>query len=112
MSDLVVTRGDDFRAVVTLSDSDGNLMDLSSSTAKAQVRVSTALNAELLAEFVCDIPAPATDGVVTITLPHTVTEDLPRKGKWDLQITTDGWVTTVAKGNITVLPDVTRDEVP
>lgn len=108
MADISIVRGDDYKLVVTLSNG-VTPFDLTGYTAKAQIRPTTAVSAPLTAEFTCTIVAPATDGVIELTLSHTVTETLTGNGYWDLQITDGtGWVTTIVSGAVTMVPDVTR----
>lgn len=110
MADLTIKRGDDFRAVVTLTQN-SQPFDLTGYTAAAQIRPNTASNASLTAEFIATIESPETDGVVTLELAHDVTSTLTINGVWDMEITDgDGWVTTVVGGAIIVSPDVTRAE--
>lgn len=113
MTNLVITRGDDFSAKVTLSsDDEGTPFNLTGYTAKSQIRTGTAANADLIAEFTAEV-TDAAAGEITLTLLHTVTEDLTRGGVWDLQIADgDDWITTVASGKVKIALDVTRDEVP
>jgi hypothetical protein len=108
MADLAITRGDDYRVVVSLA-TNGAPFNLTGYTAKAQIRPSTATGATLTAEFDVTIDSPATDGTITLELGHAVTEALTSGGYWDLQITDGtGWVSTVVSGAVTLVPDVTR----
>jgi len=108
MADLSIIRGDDYRVMITLT-SNGTPFDLTGYTAKAQIRPSTAASAVLYAEFTATVESPATDGVIKLELDNTTTGALTGNGVWDLQITdSGGWVTTVASGAVTLVPDVTR----
>lgn len=108
MADLSITRGDDYRVMITLT-SNGVPFDLTGHTAKAQIRPSTATAAVLSAEFTATVETPATDGVIKLELDNTTTSALTGNGVWDLEITdSGGWVTTVASGTVTLVPDVTR----
>lgn len=108
MADLSIIRGDDYRVMVTLT-SNGAPFDLTGYTAKAQIRPSTAPSAVLYAEFTATVETPATDGVIKLELDNVTTSALTGNGVWDLQITdSGGWVTTVASGAVTLVPDVTR----
>jgi hypothetical protein len=110
MADLNIIRGDDYRVVISLT-SDGDPMDLTDYTARAQIRVSTALSANLIAEFAATIDDPPTDGTITLELTHTDTASIA-SGVWDLEIEDgDGWITTVVSGSVTATPDVTREIV-
>ena len=109
-----MTRGDDFKATIQLYEEDENEVltpvNLTDYTAKSQIRASTALTAELLAEFTC-VFTSRLEGQIEISLTSAQTALLPAKSSWDIEITSpDNWKTTVAGGSIVVAPDVTRDE--
>jgi hypothetical protein len=108
MADLSIIRGDDYRVVVTLT-SNGSPFDLTGYTAKAQIRPSTSSSAPLTVEFTATVETPETDGLITLELNHADTALLTSNGVWDLEITdSSDWVTTVASGAVTIVPDVTR----
>lgn len=109
MADISIVRGDDYKLIITLTN-DTTPFDLTGYTAKAQIRPTTQVSAPLTAEFAVNIPAPATDGIIELTLEHADTEGLTSNGFWDLQITetATSWVTTIVSGAVTIVPDVTR----
>lgn len=91
----------------------GSYMNLTDSTAKAQMRTSAG-NATVVAEFTATIEDQSTmPGGITISLTHTATADIDATTTtpyvWDLQLTdVAGRVTTYLAGSITVLAEVTR----
>ena len=108
MADLSIIRGDDYRVLITLTNNSAPF-DLTGYTAKAQIRPSTANAAVLYAEFTATVESPATDGIIKLELSNATTSGLTGNGVWDLEITdSGGWVTTVASGTVTLVPDVTR----
>ena len=109
MADLTIVRGDDYRAVITLTQNN-EPFDLTGYTATAQIRPNTTLNAALTAEFTATIDTPV-DGIVVLELDHDTTAAFTINGVWDMQIEDgDGWVTTVVSGAVIITPDVTRIE--
>lgn len=121
--DLAIYQGDDyffsFRVRNPSPDggaTPGDPIDLTGSTAKAQIR-STASDASVLAEFTCiisetqDIGSP-TRGVVTISLSNIQTTALavPQTAyEWDVQLTdSGGHIQTYLRGKVTVQAEVTR----
>lgn len=109
MADLTVIRGDDFRAIVTLQNTNQDPFDLTGYTVKAQVRPTTDLEAPLTAEFEATIVDPPTDGIIHLHLDHTDTATMTGDGVWDVQVTdADDNVTTIVRGAVTLIPDVTR----
>ena len=108
MADLSIIRGDDYQVVITLT-RDGNPFDLTGYVGKAQIRPTAVVGSPLTAEFVVEIDADPTSGVITCTLDNAITETLNAPGVWDLEITSpDGWVSTVVSGAVSIVPDVTR----
>ena len=105
--DLIITRGDDFQLVITMTDG-VNPIPLTGYTVAAQVRA-TADAADVLAEFDASI-TDYSGGEITLILDHLTTVDLV-DGVWDVEVVdtnNSDWTTTVASGTVTVTPDVTR----
>lgn len=104
---LRFTRGDDFSIELTFRDDEGELLDLSDSTFRAQLRrrhgAGTAIS------FTVD-DSDKGEGKVRLDLTHDVTKDFVTQYVWDLErvFTADGAVQTILAGEITVDEDVTR----
>lgn len=91
---------------------DGVPVDLTGWSARAQIRSDYGgdIYLTLTAQ---DIPLTS-DGVIQITIPHTVTEATEwnawTSGVWDLELVDpNGGVTRFAAGRVTISQDVTRD---
>lgn len=115
---LELYQGDDFSLamVVKTRNSDGTVgaaVDLTGYQASAQIRATPTANA-IIASFTCTLGNQTTNtGLVTVSLSHTVTTNLPIPGStpfaWDFQfITLAGLYETLVKGSVTVDAEVTR----
>lgn len=103
--DLRFVAGDSFSRTIALKDENGDPIDLTGLTGRAQIR--NRPNGDLLADFTVSIPTPA-NGEITFSLDTTQTRALPGKGVWDLEL--DGGATnthTIVSGDVKVIPDVT-----
>ena len=103
--DLTIYRGDDYAHTVTVTDEAGDPVDVSGSTWAAQFRRHD--RDETAVDFAIDATNAAT-GVIVHSLTAAQTADLPARGVYDLQRTTDGEVETYLAGDVTVTGDVTR----
>lgn len=106
-ADIHVYQGDDYIAIVTVTNPDGTAANLTGYTAQAEIRPTTADRSEPpLAQFQCGISG----NVVTIILTHAQTELLASQILlWDLQlIDSSGWITTIMAGNVMVAFEVTK----
>lgn len=108
---LALYAGDDITLRVTVTDADGDPVDLTGATVESHVRATAA--GPLAAAFESQIDDPAS-GVAFIHLTPDATAQLPARAVWDVQASfNDGAnVTTLAAGTVTVAAQVTRDEVP
>lgn len=110
--DLEIYRGDTFVQQLTIEDADGNPVDVSTMDFAAEIR-RVATSETVLATFTVAI-VDGPNGVVTITLYPSETEDLPiptTSWAWDFQTMTAAAtpvVTTRFVGEVTVVGDVTR----
>jgi hypothetical protein len=103
--DLKLVAGDSFSRTVRLQEQNGDPIDLTGLTGRAQIRDRP--KGKLLAEFTVTIPTP-TNGEITFSLDTTQTRALPGAGVWDLEL--DGGTTnthTIVSGDVKVIPDVT-----
>src|SRR5215472_6539176 len=109
MADIInisIHQGDDWTANLTVRNQDGTLADISTFTAKAEIRDGYAeTGADVLAEITTTIASPT----VNLTLGHTQTASLPSgRYVWDCQlISSGGLITTIAAGEAVVVAEVT-----
>lgn len=107
IANLYIDQGTDYTITVDVTDSAGDVLDLTGFTATAQVR-KTYTSSSLSATFATSINAAA--GQVTISLTDTQTSAL-QAGRYvyDLNIESGGGVKTrVIEGQAVVTPGVTR----
>src|SRR5262245_1982014 len=112
---LQMYRGDSFAMHIRLSTKDPDLVvsypDLTGFTIDAQIR-ETEDNATILATFdteMDDQGDPDGMGGFVISMDADTTDDLPAKGKYDVQVTwPDTTKKTYLRGDVTVTKDVTR----
>jgi len=107
IANLYIDQGTDFSITVDVTDSAGDILELSDYTAAAQIR-KTYSSSSVSATFATSIAELA--GQVTISLTDTQTAAL-ESGRYvyDLNITSSaGLVTRVIEGQAIVTPGVTR----
>ena len=108
--DIIVEQGADFSLSVAVADDNGTATDLTGYSARALMRP-TKISSTLSGTFTCAVPAPKTDGNVTMTMDNTTTAALtPGRYYYDLEIYTasDATVTRLLEGKVTVTAEVTR----
>jgi len=108
---LTINQGETFSKTFTYK-SGGNAVDLSTHTARMQIRTSYDATSTLvsLTSGASDITL-ASNGVITVTIASSVTTALaaPNTGVYDLEIiTAAGAVTRLLQGSVTVSPEVTK----
>jgi hypothetical protein len=107
--DLRLYGGDDFAMDLTVTDSAGNAIDLSTSTVTAQIRATpikdaAAMTSPPLASFGVGIAG----NVVSLSLAHAASAGVPARAVWDCQRTDSlGFVTTLAAGLVYMAQQVT-----
>ena len=101
-------QGDDFQATVTVTNDDGTPADLAGYSAQSQIRKLVAdEDPVVVVEIGCTIETP---NKVKLLIPHAETEALRERYVWDLQLTDGaGIITTVLKGKVIVILEVTRE---
>lgn len=106
---LTLYRGDTVRLVRRFKGSDGEYLDLTGCSAKAQIRT-TSTAADVLVEFDCSLTDQVTTkGGVVLAIPAGLTGDLPGNALWDMQLThVDLSVRTYLEGTVTAKGQVTR----
>ncbi len=105
-ANLTVDQGSDFSSVVTVTDSEDQLVDLTNYTYRGQIRKS--YSSSTAVDFVITANTPA-NGELTITLTSNQTSNL-RAGRYvyDVEIESGNVVTRVVEGQLEVTPRVTR----
>jgi hypothetical protein len=104
---LTITRGDTEVLVISLKDSVGVAINITSRTYRAQVRA-TKDATSVSAAFVC-VVTNGSAGQVTCTMTAGVSATLAAgKYYWDFEENNSGFVTTILAGTVTVLADVSR----
>lgn len=108
VGNLDIYQGDDYAATILVTDAVGNPVNLTGYLIQSQIRVGPAdSNPTVSVEITCTFTAP---NQITIKIPHTTTKLLTGRYVWDLQLTaTDGTVTTIIAGAVSVTPEVTRE---
>jgi hypothetical protein len=106
--ELYLEQGTTFTMTVTLDDVYGNDYDLTTLTAKSQIRKSY-YSANVAAEFTTTIPDPAV-GVIVLELDPPVTSNIaPGRYVYDVAIQDNIYgITRILEGTIVVSPQVTR----
>ena len=108
ISNIFINQGANFTTTVTISDSDGSALDLTSYTALAQIRKT--YDSTTATDFTAAFDSDRTTGKITISLTDTQTTAL-NSGRYvyDLLITSAGGdKTRVVEGIATVNPSVSR----
>ena len=107
IANLYIDQGTDYTITVDVTDSAGDILDLTGYTATAQIR-KTYTSSSLSATFTTSIAAVA--GQVTISLTDTQTSALEAgRYVYDLNIESSGGVKTrVIEGQAVITPGVTR----
>lgn len=117
--DIKIDQGADFSRKIVIGDTTDTPINFTGATVKAQIRAYPA-KGDVLAEFACAFNTPATDGVITISLPAATSASLPTPAKrtpdvepvlysYDLVVTdTNGVKTRYLEGNVILSPSTTR----
>ena len=105
-ANLTVDQGSDFSSVVTVSNSDGALVDLTGYTYRGQIRKT--YSSSTAVDFTVTANTP-TNGELTITLTAAQTGAM-KAGRfvYDVEIDLANVVTRVVEGQLEVTPRVTR----
>lgn len=106
---ILLVRGDTFADVWTIADSDGNLIDLSSATARMEINSADdgSGDALLVAESSNNTISLGADGTMTYNVPAASTATLDfTTAYYDAQITLDDVVETILYGDVTLKKDI------
>lgn len=104
-ANLVVDQGTTFTTTITVTDEEGNALDLSGYTGAAQIRKHyTSSNSVSFAVSVSE-----STGEVTLSLTANATNNLPAgRYVYDCELTNSEIVSRILEGIVTVTPQVTR----
>lgn len=107
-------RGDDHALRITLEDKDNNRIPMVGWTLRATMKLHTEMpdDEAPVAVDIGPLEGPLAEvGVVEFILPHEQTKELlPANYEFDVQKELDGRVTTLLRGTVEVLADVTLRE--
>jgi hypothetical protein len=108
ISNIFIDQGADFSTTVTITDSNGDALDLTGYTALAQIRKT--YESTTATAFTSTFESPRTAGQITISLTDTETSGFEYgRYVYDLLITdASGTKTRVVEGIATVNPSVSR----
>ena len=109
---FTIDQGAHFERIVTITNADGTVYDLTGYTARMQIR--TELDAEdVVIELTTEngrIALGDEEGTITLTILAADTADITSDGVYDIEIIDDSdRVFRVLKGKIRLEPEVTRD---
>lgn len=107
-ANIVIDQGADFSTAITVTDVDGNIVDLTNYTAAGQIRKH--YTSTTAVSFTITFDTPRTDGIVNLKLSNTQTANMEAgRYVYDVELTSlGGTVSRLAEGIATVTPQVTR----
>jgi len=104
---LAIYQGDDYFAVVTVTNGTPTPPDLTGYEAQAQIRLSIADKA---ADVIVEIATQIEGNQIFLSIPAAQTVPLSGTYAWDLQLTRpDGTIVTILAGGVVVTGEVTRE---
>lgn len=104
-ANLVIDQGTDYSTSITLTDDDGNVVDLTGYTASSQIRKTPSSSHSV--SF--SVLVSGTQGLVVLSLTDTQTASLvPGRYVYDVLLTSGSLTSRILEGIITVTPGVTR----
>lgn len=105
-ANLDIYQGDDYTAVVTVTNGNGQAPDLTGYAAQAHIRAGPA---DSNPEVLVDIAASIAGNIITLSIPAATTGPLAGRFQWDLELVAPaGTVTTILAGAAIVTAEVTR----
>lgn len=105
---IEITTGDTESITLVFQNFDKTPINISGRTYNGQLR-STPDSDTIIASFVCSIVGDGSTGEVVCTIPANVTANLqPQVCVYDLQETNGATVTTLLRGDVKIIRDVTR----
>lgn len=113
--DFTIDQGADVAFQLELTEADGSTKDLTGHTVAAKMKKTFASDADDTVEFTAIVAAPATDGIVVLSLTNEQTDALSTRGRYvyDVELTyydsdSNAIVERILEGKIKVTPSVTR----
>lgn len=108
VANIYADQGSYFEANMNVTNSEGNVADLTGYTARAQARRTYSSSTSY--DFVVTIPSPTTDGNVKFSMTGLYTGLMKGRYVYDVEIISPaGTVTRVIEGQMEVTPRVTRN---
>ena len=107
-ANIVVDQGADFSTTITVTDANGDIVDLSGYTAEGQIRKHYTSSTKI--DFVTSFGTPRTDGLLTLSLSAANTAAMEAgRYVYDVNLTSSGGtVSRMVEGICTVTPRVTQ----
>lgn len=100
--------GDTETISLSFQNNDGSAINIAGRSYAAQLR-ETAASDTVIASFVCSIVGNGSTGEVVCSIPSNVTANLtPQVCVYDIQETNGAVVTTLLRGDVKIVQDVTR----
>lgn len=104
-ANLVIDQGSNFTTTVTITDDDGNAMDLSGYSGAAQIRKHYSSSNSVA----FNVAIANSTGEVTLSLLANATANMiPGRYVYDCELTLAGVVSRILEGIVTITPEVTR----
>ena len=107
-ANIIIDQGADFATSITVSDTDGNILDLTNYTGRGQIRKHYTSSTKV--DFTIVFGAVRTDGVVNLSLTNVQTAAMEAgRYVYDAElIDVDSNVSRMLEGIATITPEVTR----
>lgn len=107
-ANIVIDQGADFATTVTVTDNDGNVVDLSGYTARGQIRKHYTSSTSV--DFSFTFSTPRSSGELALTLSNAQTANMEAgRYVYDVElISSANVVSRLVEGMATVTPEVTR----
>lgn len=101
-----IEQGSDFSFSLVYKDVDGNPIDLTGAVITADIKEDW--NSTAVASFTISTNEPATDGVITLSIPADDTSSVsPNRYKYDVRVEMDGNVSRIIKGVCDIVESIT-----
>lgn len=107
-ANIVIDQGADFATTITVTDTDGSIVDLTGYTGEGQIRKH--YTSETAVDLIVEFQDPRSSGQVTLSLTNANTAAMEAgRYVYDVEITSGGGtISRLAEGIATVTPQVTR----
>lgn len=107
-ANIIIDQGSDFSTTITVTDSGGDVVDLTGYTARGQIRKH--YTSSTAVDFDISFGVPRSEGVVTLSLSNANTTVMePGRYVYDAElVSASGIISRLVEGIATVTPEVTR----